>query len=144
MSTKIAAFDPKNLAQLREAITAALKPIAEQYGLKSIGIGNITWDATKFSTSITALTEVDVNNPAVLAKVKMHSAVIGFNMNIVDEVFVNGGRKFKVTSIDLKKPKFPIIAENLEDGKSYKFKPSLGMKFVNTEIVLNPVYPYAH
>ena len=48
---------------------------------------------------------------------------IGFTQNIVGVVFTSSasGGNFRITSIQQKNRKYPVIAENLENGKSYKF-----------------------
>jgi len=48
---------------------------------------------------------------------------IGFTQNVIGICFnsISSDQKFRITSIQPKNRKYPIIAENLENGKSYKF-----------------------
>jgi len=59
--------------------------------------------------------------PAMAEKVALNRArLIGANFNIGYE-FVSNGENFKVVDFNLRRHKYPVSADNLRNGKSYKF-----------------------
>ena len=59
--------------------------------------------------------------PAMAEKVALnHARLLGANFSIGYE-FVSNGENFKVVSFNLRRHKYPVRADNLRTGKSYKF-----------------------
>jgi hypothetical protein len=93
-----------------EALRKALKPFGLEVtrGNSRFGEGSVTM---KFEAAL----------PKVKAATKKQdSTILGFSKNIVGEQFLSRGTVFTVRDIHLRKPKYPIIAENAR-GTRYKF-----------------------
>jgi hypothetical protein len=144
MNNKITAFEPTNLKLIRAAIDKALAGVAAEFGLQKLELTSMTYDSTKFTSSVKGTVPADPTNPLVMSKYKTASQMLGFSDNIVGETFTSKGESFTVTDVDLKKPKFPVIVTKASDGKSYKMKPSVAMKFNNTAITYSAIPEYAH
>lgn len=132
----ITKIDKTTAPVLRKAIDAALKAIAEQYGLESIELGNIRMDreGTYFKSEVECKVKQELS-PALQQTNLLYSEALGYNKNIVGETFTRrDGRTFKVTAIDLKKPKFPIIAVETGSGAGFKFENSHRLNFEDATI----------
>lgn len=122
MSKKITAFTTKNIPDILTKIQEILGKVANEYGLESIHVSRSpSWDETQFNTKITVKVKSE-NNPAVDKKNESMSKLLGFNQNIVGKTVLvkrtasAKEEKFIITDINLKKPKFPIIAKNVSDN----------------------------
>lgn len=126
----IISIDANSAKMLRVAIDEALNAVAQEYGLKSISIGNINMDphGTYFRTQLTA-TVKEENNPRAAAKHKSDSAMLGYSDSIMGRIITANGKKFKIIELMLNRPKYPVVAENLTDGKPYKFSAKHPFKF---------------
>ena len=129
----ITSFNKQNLPTLAEEINAALTQIATKHGLQSLKIGSVTYDATSCKMQITGAVD-PASSPEAQLKNKSYSEMLGYSMNIIGLKFTSKGRQFEVTSINLNRPKFPIEAKDLADGKPYKFAAERPLKFT-TEVV---------
>jgi hypothetical protein len=128
----ITSFNKQNLPTIAADINAELAKIATKYGLQSLQIGSVTFDATSCKIQISGMVD-PVSSPEAQQKNKSFSEMLGYSDNIVGLKFTSKGRTFEVTSIDLKRPKFPINAKDLADGKPYKFAADRALKFT-TEV----------
>lgn len=94
-------FEKGNLGGLRIEIQNALNEIAKKNGLSELRLGSI--------------------DPVFLEQQKRACAIYGLPSDTLGRQFTSNGMSFQVTRVDTKKPKFPVIAKSLSDGKSYKF-----------------------
>lgn len=64
---------------------------------------------------------------------------IGFTQNIVGQSFtsVASGGQFRITGIQSRNRKYPVIAENLSNGKSYKFSVTHVKKALGGDQLIN-------
>ena len=125
---------------LRKEMDAALQTVADKLGLASLKTGRISY--TEFACTVKVEAKTVSSEKSIEAEQKLSqqcSEVLGFNKNIVGEVFSANGKDFTVTRIDLKKRLYPVIASG-PDGKSYKFKEDK-LRFKNKEIV-NTIYQH--
>lgn len=67
---------------------------------------------------------------------------IGFTQNIVGACFTSpsSGGRFRIISIQPKNRKYPVIAENLENRKSYKFTVAAIKKALGGDQLINRLY----
>lgn len=128
----ITSFTKQNLPEVHEAITAELAKIAAKFGLQSIKLGNVSYDAVSFRAQIVAKVDPAISPEAQL-KNKSFSETLGYSDNIVGLKFNHLGKEFEILGIDLNRPKFPISAKNTTDGKLVKFSAIRPLRFT-TEI----------
>lgn len=130
----ITQFDKQNLPIVRKALDEALSKVAEQFGLESISLGNMNFSGGEFRSQLTAKVKT-AGNPKFEAEQKLHSSMLGYADNIVGKTFHQNGKTFTVSSLEINRPKYPIVAKCKEDGKSYKFSARFPLPFVGEEKV---------
>lgn len=129
---KITSFNKQNLPDIHADITAELAKVAAKYGLQSIELGSVTFEAVSFRAQIVA--NVDpASSPEAQSKNKSYSEMLGYGDNIVGLKFTNAGKEFEIVGINLSRPKYPISAKSTADGKLVKFAAIRPLKFA-TEI----------
>jgi hypothetical protein len=106
---EIRKFNKDNLKMLRAEIEAALKPVAEQHGIK-INLGNISFSASEFRTQLTVSVTEDLNDEKVIERNTRDSKLVGYSDNIVGKKISYRGNPYTVTGINLRKPKFCVVA----------------------------------
>jgi len=110
-------FDKQNLVDLRKSIDCALALVSSQYGI-DLSIGNITFEANRFTTRLTAKTRniesTIMNNVYFLRNNGLPSDLIG-------KQFLYKGTSYRVNGINERKRKYPIETIRLKDNKSIIF-----------------------
>lgn len=122
-SNKINSFDRATLRALKDVISAALQPIEQEYGLK------ITFGSGNFSdTNYTAKLHVDLVNAGTgvvntqeRADWARYAPMYGLEATQLDRIFISRGMQFQVTGFKPNRPKFPVSAKRVADGRGYKF-----------------------
>jgi hypothetical protein len=127
-------FDKPTLQLLRQEIQQGLDAVKHKYGMAELKLGNISYREFSFTSKVEAKLSNEMSAKASEGTNLLHSQMLGFDRNIVGEIVLAKGMEFIVTSIDLKKPKYPIIAVG-PDQRSYKFQRTITFK--NTEIKNN-------
>lgn len=131
----IQTFKQKNaLDILRSKMDAALKLVAEELGLSELKVGHISY--SEFACTVKVEAKAAASDKSIEEERKLNedkSRMLGFNKNIVGQVFIANGKQFTVARIDLKKRLYPVIAKGT-DGKMYKFKEER-LRFEDKEIV---------
>jgi hypothetical protein len=118
----ISAFTKQNLPVIREAINAALKGVADQFGLDAFELGTMGFDrqGTNFRVQLSGHVKAEFS-PALIAKQENDSKVLGYDRNIVGLTFTVKGEKFKVVGFNFNRPKMPIECVKVSDNRPYKF-----------------------
>jgi len=124
----IKAFDPQNLKQLRVDIDAAFSAIRQKHGV-TLSIGNISYSPEKATSRITMIATGDPNvasdpRAAELAKVaaefKLYASSFGLKPEQLGATFQYGRDTYKLVGLKPRRPKMPILATRLADGRTYK------------------------
>ncbi len=114
---------PQILRAMRDDITKALEPVAQKYGLSSLVAGGASYspDGSTFTYKINGVGDAQAEEVKNDAQNKVYAKMLGLPEDAVGRTFTSRGETFKITRIDINKPKYPIIATNLGNNKSYKF-----------------------
>lgn len=101
-------------AKLKRAIAA----IAKEENV-TISFGGISYTAAHYTTQmrVTTLEKNEKVSNVLLATCKS----LGFTQNIIGMTFQGKNGLMKITDIKTRNRTYPIIAESLSDGKSYKY-----------------------
>ena len=95
-------------------LEAVIQKTMNKYGL------TVTYANGKYGGH-TATLSFKLDVPAMAEKVAVQDArLLGANFGLGYE-FVSNGENFKVVSFNLRRRKYPVSADNLRNGKSYKF-----------------------
>ncbi len=124
MSNPIKEFNRSNCRELMAEVEEALKPIAEKHGL------TLDWKGRTFYRDQMPVmfqflvTKQDEDGNALDAKAQAfkRSAVrVGLEPDDLGKEFVSNGEKFRITGLNLRAKRYPVLAERVRDGKKYKF-----------------------
>ena len=116
-------------------IKELLGKLSETENLK-LDIGNISFSTTQVNLKI-SLQEVD--NPKIDVQNTLLSKKYGFTQNIVGMEFTSGltSGNFKIVGFKTQNRKYPILAERVSDGQSFKFPASHILKYLGGNKLIN-------
>jgi hypothetical protein len=122
--TTIKQFDGTSVRKIMDEAREALEPIAEKYGLVLSRKGS-TYHRDSLPVMLQFLikqTDTDGNILTAEAKdFQKYAVMFGLKPEDLGREFVSRGETFRITGLKPKSPKFPVLAENVRSGKSFKF-----------------------
>jgi hypothetical protein len=124
MTTKIEQFTRQNLRAIYEDVEAALKPIAEKHGIK-LERKSCTYRPDELPVAFKFITiEHDANGNTMDSRAKdfvRYASMYGLSKDDFLAEFRSGSRLFRITGFKPKARKYPVLAEDVKTGKTYKF-----------------------
>jgi hypothetical protein len=124
---KITKFDRDNVRQINAEAEVLLRPLAEKYGLvldKKRGCFGQE-ELPVLLQFLVRKEDAEGNAMTAIAQDFVRFAqLFGLAPTDLNREFSNdgGATKFRVTGLNRKAQKTPVIAENLRNGKSYRFR----------------------
>ena len=114
MVKKIANIGRAECRFLSEELLTAIQRTVNKHGLTA------SYDTGRYGGH-TATLSFKLDVPALSEKVASEDAkLLGANFS-VGYVFKSNGDEFKVTDFKLRRRKYPVSAQNMSNGKNYKF-----------------------
>ena len=118
---KLTQFTRTNLGTLEKEINVELAKIGKKFGLE-ISIGGGRFSDTNFKTKLTA----DIIPSEEGTSVAQHNFEnecwkVGLKKSDFGKTFTTHQGTFKIIGLKTRSWKFPVIAENVKNGKSFKF-----------------------
>lgn len=124
MTTKIEKFNKQNLTAIFAEVEDALAPIAEKYGIK-LERKRCSYRADELPVAFKFITvELDTNGNQMDSRAKdfiKYAATFGLSESDFLAEFRSNGVLYRVTGLKPRAPKYPVVAEDVRTGKSYKF-----------------------
>jgi len=118
---KIKQFDKLNCGAVSSDIEKALKSVAIKYGINiRTGNGKFTKDTFDLKLNIARVVSGKVISKEVNDFKKLAS-IYGLKASDLGRTFSTAGREFRITGLNTKAHKYPIMAECIKSGGSYKF-----------------------
>jgi len=120
MSNTIKQFNKQNLKEVRVEIDKTLNELGKKLGIK-LSIRNIRFDDLTFRTTLEANIP---NNAKLFVNPDLNVKAGGGGGGVLPTIglkFFAGSRQYEIIEYKLNRPKFPIIAKRLPDGKRFKF-----------------------
>jgi len=118
-------FDRDNLRTLRADLDAALKGVADKYGI-NLALGTGRFDPESVTWKLTGNV---VRNASVKTKEALDferfAASWGLEKSDLGAEFSQGRKSFVITGAKPSSHKYPILAKEIRTGKTYKFSPVL-------------------
>ena len=120
---------PRNLTpelcnRLRRDLLAACQQVAETHGLTAEG-GDLSDIDLRHGFDIQFRVGIPMPDGSLFSHDKALFDVLApsFGLEPSDHgrIFRTGGEAFRITAINPNRPKYPVSAERLTDGRSYKF-----------------------
>ena len=134
MTAPITAFDRATCRIISQEATAALQAVAAKYGL-SVMAGSGSFSPAAFTPKFTFSPMVAVtaapqgtvpyvtagSASSIPADFANKAALVGLQASDYGRTFTSQGKTFKITGINLKAHKFPILGTEIRTGKTFKF-----------------------
>jgi len=124
MSKKITEFTRANVRELMAEVKKALEPVAERYGLTLDRKGRSFYRDKVPVMFELLVTKEDENGVALDGKAqefKRHASLMGMKASDLGREFTYAGKVYRITGMNRRAKKYPILAEDVRQGKSYKF-----------------------
>jgi hypothetical protein len=128
----------EKILNIQEKIKKALKKIEEEENV-SINFESIRYTKFKYSSKMNVISKEKTKDGETLDK-KMNEDIskrYGFTQNIVGMVFISSDKKMKITSFKTRNRKYPIIAEDIDSGKSYKYPVEMVKRLLGGDKIIN-------
>jgi hypothetical protein len=121
-------FNRTNVRTLNEEVAAALEPIAKKHGLVLDRKGK-TFYRDRMPAMFQFIVRVEDADGNVLGakaqEFKDGARLVGLDPSDLGKEFVSRGSRYRITGLNLRARKYPVLAENLSNGKTYKFAESV-------------------
>jgi len=127
-------FDTTNLKEIRETINNALLLVSDAYNVE-VKIGRINYEDSGFTTKLEVSLVVDGQVQTKYARDFERLAELAGCKFPMGFGFESNGSKHIVSGFSSRSSKYPIIAKNLDNDQTYKFKKD----FVNMKYDLQNV-----
>jgi len=116
---KVTSFNRQNIRQINSELEAALKQVAEKYGLE-VKLGNTRFTGDNFTTKVQVATvgEGGITMSKEATDFNRYKTILGINMELGQE-FQRSGKTFTIVGLKPRSKKYPILAK-CSDGKTYK------------------------
>lgn len=116
---KVTSFNRQNIRQINSELEAALKQVAEKYGLE-VKLGNTRFTGDNFSTKVQVATvaEGGITMSKEATDFNRYKTILGINIELGQE-FQRSGKTFTIMGLKPRSKKYPILAK-CSDGKTYK------------------------
>ena len=123
---KIKKFDKKSLSEFREGFEKTVEAFAKKSGV-AISLGGIRYGEANFTGKLEVViadTASGMSAQEALGRksLSLEGFMFGLTENDYGRTFKNwDGQTYKLTGVKASRPKYPIKAENVRTGKSFKF-----------------------
>lgn len=116
-------FNRKNLPALRDEIAKALKNVEEKHGI-TFKLGGISFTDDHFRSKIEAYLTQKGGEVVDPGKINFDRYARSFGLNKEDfgKKFSTCNGTYQICGIKLRSYKYPILAKNSKDGRTYKFR----------------------
>ena len=110
-------FNSQTLKALRVELQSDLDALELKYGLK-FHVGNMTYSDTVVTIKVDAGLG---NTDATKHKFKEYAARFGLKPSDYGKIVYVNGSQYKISGIKPKAHRYPIVMQNTDTGKMYKF-----------------------
>lgn len=122
--SRLKEFNRSNCRELMAEVEEALKPIAEKHGLTLDRKGRTFYKDQMPVMFQFLIRKEDEDGNALDAKAqafKRSAARVGLDPNDLHREFVSSGETYRITGLNTRAKRYPVIVERVRDGKKYKF-----------------------
>ena len=113
-------FNRPNIKTLREEIDNALKSIAEKHGI-SLMLGNVRFSDRSFTGKLEARITDTHGEPTMAVDFRTLADTYGLKPENLYRMVTIQGKTYKIVGLKPRNRKYPIIVEEITNGKRYKF-----------------------
>jgi len=121
----ITSLDKNNLKTLRSAMESALEQVTKQYGVKfRVGSARFSPDAATFKVEVATVSTDGVVNTKKVAEFKHCCHQYGLKEEHLGVYITYNGMQYKISGLFLSSWRYPILADRISDGKTFKLPES--------------------
>lgn len=124
MTSKIEKFDRPTIRKVLEECGEALQAVAEKHGLK-LERKHCTYSQDELPVAFKLITvQLDPNGNAMDSRAKdfiRYADLYGLSESDFLAEFRRGAKTYRICGFKPKARKYPVLAECVQDGKTYKF-----------------------
>lgn len=125
---------------LRKEIQSAFDEIKSKYGLSQLSLGSIRFDLSSFTAKITGKVQNPLTDNYELSESFFFASVHGLPPDFLGSEFLLDSSVFTITKLITSRPKYPITAYCIDDGRTFKFTPQRIKELLETARVINIPY----
>ena len=116
-------FDKVNIKMICSEIDEAVQSVAEKYGIK-LERGNASYRTNNFVLKIngSVLTDTGQAMTREASDFQKMAPLFGLSADDLGKEFVANGKRFVITGLKPRSPKYPILAAEVGTGTTYKFQ----------------------
>jgi hypothetical protein len=120
--SKITAFDKPTIRLLRSDLDAALKAVGEKFGINlQTGNARFTSDNVTFKVEASLTLQDGTAVPKEASEFVRYAKLLGLAAEDLGRTFGFNGSTYKIVGAKTTSRKYPILAKNLSNGKTFKF-----------------------
>lgn len=121
----ITEINQETLKQIEADLVAALAPVAQKHGLKSLRFTTGGYSAKAFHLRLEGLAEGNIlDDPYQKSKIQRACFKFGLTPDIINREFTYKGATWRVETLNPKKVKYPVDCINLTTNKHAFFPAS--------------------
>ena len=128
-------LDDKNLKEIGREVQDAISMVESEFNVK-FNFEGIEQRATG-ARFIFDMRELSVDGGSAIdpwaVTWNAHATTLGFNLSDRGKTFTSNNRTFKLLGLKPRNRKYPMIAENIKTGRSYKFRASSVLRYLAAE-----------
>ena len=120
-------FDRNSLRLLRKELDNVLAQVGRENNI-SLKCGNIRFDSRTAKIVVEAGTIDDATGTVITQEMQQwRTGHTFYDLPAagLGQMFFSGGTQYKITGLNTRRPKFPVSAERVCDGKLFKFPASV-------------------
>lgn len=125
MPTKLTKIDRAALRLINAEAAEALKAVAEKFGItlttKGGRYSNAETGEIRFEIAVHKETEDGIVLDRKAIDFQRHAHLFGFEASDLHREFQDRGETYRIVGLAPKSPKFPVLAEQVRSGKTFKF-----------------------
>ena len=124
MNEQITRFTRESVKLISDEIDKALDVIREAYGLKELYLESVNFMLDSMTVKLKGRTYPEKDTLVTdyrEAETKFFLERFELPDDFLQMQFIMGGKHYMVERIETRNPKYPVIAQCLDDGKNYKF-----------------------
>ncbi len=114
-------IEEKEATLLRQEIQSALDVIKEKYKLKDLIVNSMTYGKSSFTLSVSGRVNYQNNDPVEDFSKSYFIRSNDLPEDFFERSFSLKGERYELFKVELKNPKYPVIAFNTANRKYYKF-----------------------
>jgi uncharacterized protein YlxP (DUF503 family) len=137
----IMSLDKNNLKTLRSAMESALEQVTKQYGVKfSVGSARFSPETATFKVEVATVSTDGAVNTKKVAEFKRYCNLYDLKEEHLGVYITYNRTQYKISGLSPGSWRFPILADRVSDGKTFKLPTSAVASLTGKSSVVSPSF----